>query len=53
MALGPDDIERRTFATVASGYDPDEVGKFLFEVAATLRVARHATQPPLPLTGVS
>lgn len=50
MALSPDDIERRTFAVRESGYDADEVRKFLFEVAAVVRLARHTTALPPSLT---
>jgi DivIVA domain-containing protein len=45
--LTPDEIERRTFSIEARGYDRDEVRKFLFEVAARLRLAFHTTQPPI------
>jgi len=45
--LTPDDIERRTFALEERGYNRDEVRKFLFEVAARLRLAFHTTQPPV------
>lgn len=49
MALSPDDIERRTFAVLPEGYDVDEVRTFLLEVAATVRLALHSTQPPSAL----
>lgn len=35
--LGPDDIASRTFGTSFRGYDPDEVRRFLGEVAAQMR----------------
>ncbi len=37
MALTPDDIERRQFATVRKGFSPDEVRRFLADVAAAQR----------------
>lgn len=43
MPLTPDQIEQRTFALVTDGYDPEAVRRFLLEVAATVRVALHAT----------
>ncbi len=43
MNLTPDDIERRTFAIEDRGYDRDEVRRFLFEVAATVRQARETS----------
>ena len=48
MALSPDDIERRTFAVAPVGYDVQEVRAFLFEVAATVRLALSSPQllPP-------
>jgi DivIVA domain-containing protein len=45
--LTPNDIERRTFSLEERGYNRDEVRKFLFEVAARLRLAFHTTQPPV------
>ncbi len=37
MALTPDDIERRQFATVRKGFSPDEVRRFLADVATAQR----------------
>jgi DivIVA domain-containing protein len=50
VALTPDAVERRTFPIADWGYDRGEVHKFLVEVAATLRYARHASNydPPPP-----
>jgi DivIVA domain-containing protein len=45
MALTPDDIEGREFTVVARGYDPDEVSRFLTEVAASYRYALHNLLP--------
>ena len=39
MALTPDDIEKRQFGTSRKGYSPDEVKRFLAEVAAAQRQA--------------
>ncbi len=48
LNLTPDDIERRTFAIEDRGYNRDEVRKFLFEVAATVRLSLQTTRPPVP-----
>jgi DivIVA domain-containing protein len=42
MALTPDEIEKRQFGTSRKGYSPDEVKKFLAEVAAALRETEAA-----------
>lgn len=47
MTLTPDQIQSRTFATTSAGYDPDEVRKFLLEVASAVRLAMHSTAPPI------
>jgi DivIVA domain-containing protein len=51
VSLTPDDIERRTFSIETRGYDRDEVRKFLFEVAASLRLALSTTTPPITEPG--
>ena len=37
MALTPEDVEKKTFATALRGYDLDEVDDFLDEVVAAMR----------------
>jgi DivIVA domain-containing protein len=42
MALTPEDIERHQFATSKRGFDPDEVRRFLREVAEAQRQASES-----------
>jgi DivIVA domain-containing protein len=58
MALTPEEIEGRQFPVVSTGYDRDQVDRFLAEVAVSYRTAAHvdlphesagpAAPPPLP-----
>ncbi len=45
MALTPDDIERRRFATSPNGYDRHDVDAFLVEAAASFRYAMQNLLP--------
>lgn len=41
MTVLPEEIERRQFSTVRKGFSPDEVRKFLADVASSYREAQN------------